>query len=196
VVNDAAVMIPPELGQPGVDRVFKLDPEPEYRRILPFRYLATAILVLLIIWLVIVVIRASENTLPGGSTALILGSVVLPIGVGITIWGTLGVGRGAESCQVTADGVTLVYRSGRTTRFVWNASGFRLTLFELVSESRSKYSIATWRPFLNPITAELYQLILTEARARGLALRQWTDALSSGRQVRTRIRPAKQSSRP
>jgi hypothetical protein len=189
-------MIPREPGPPGVDRVYKLDPEPEYRRLWPFRFLATVIVLLMIIWLVIVVVRATEHTLPGGSAALILGGTILPVGVGITIWGTLGLGRGAESCLVTADGVTLVYRGGRTTTFVWNSPGLRLTVFELVSRNRTKYSIATRRPFLNPIPEELCVMIVSGARSRGLIVTEHTDTLSAGHQLTIRVRPVKESSRP
>jgi hypothetical protein len=177
-----------DIGQREGGPVFELEPEPDYRRVRPLRYLVIGIMSVLIIWLSIVVVRAADNTLPGGTEALAIAGTLLPVGIAVTIWGALGLGRGAQSCQVTLDGFTLVYRGGRTTRFVWKDPSLRFTVFELVSGNQLTYSVATRRPFLNPIPQELYQGLLSEARARGFSLIERSDALPTGRQVKIRVR--------
>ncbi len=177
------------------DRVLVLAPEPDYRRVRPLKFLVLGITAVLIAWLVIFAIRASENALPGGSDEFAVGGTMLPLSIFGTIWVALGLGRGAESCRTTVSGFTLVYRSGRTTTFAWNDPKLRITVWELLSRGRLAYSISTRWPFLNPIPQELYLAILSEARARRLSVTEHTDTLSSGHQIKTRIRAAEQSTR-
>ena len=113
-------MIAAESSEPGIGRVFSLNPEPDYRRSRPFRLMALAFVGLLSIWLTVFVVRIFESSLPGGFEAAIVGGTVLPRGMAVAIWGTLRLGRGADSCRMTADDLTLVYRSGRLTKFSWN----------------------------------------------------------------------------
>jgi len=181
-----------DMGQSDGGPVFKLEPEIEYRRVRPLRYLVIGIMAVLIIWLAIAAVRAAENTLPGGTEALVIAGTLLPAGIVVTFWGALGLGRGAQSCQVTSDGFTLVYQSGRTITFVWRDPTLQFTVFELVSGSRLTYSIATRWPFLNPIPRELFSTIVSGARARGFGMTEHLEVLPSGHQLKIRVRAAKQ----
>lgn len=176
------------------DRVFALDPEPDYRRVRPLQFLAFLFMGLLAVWLAILMLRAIEHSVPGGLDGIVVGGIVLPLGMVVAIWGALGLGRGADSCRVTADGFTLAFRGGRTTTFTWNDPKLRLTLFELLSRGRTTYMIATRRPFLNPIPQDLYLAILSEARVRGLSVSEHIDTLPSGHQLKIRVRAAMRSS--
>ncbi len=175
-------------GQPSACRVVVLDPEPEYRRVRVPRFLFLGFTILLSVGILLLAIRALQNALAGGLGAVALGGSILSVGVVGGIWGTLGLGRGADSCRVTRDGITLIYRSGRTSEFAWNDAGLRITVFELLSKGRLRYSIATRWPSLNPIPQDLYQAILSEAHSRGLSVTEHTDTLPSGHQLRIRIR--------
>jgi hypothetical protein len=175
---------------PARDRVFALNPDPEYRRLRAARVALLGFTVILVFGIATLAIKASENTLAGGSAALVLGGSILSIGVGAGIWGIIGLGRGADNCRMNQEGFTLVYRSDRATRFLWGDPALRIKMYELLSKGRSTYSIATRRPSLNPIPQELYQTILSEARSRALGVTEHTDTLSSGHQTTTVIRAA------
>jgi len=192
VVSNAAVITSTESGQPGGKRLYRLDPEPDYRRIRPARLLVLGLAVVLVLWIVFLAIRAFEHVLAGGLDAVALGGTILTVGVGGTVWGVLGLGPGAESCQLAADGFTLAYKSGRRTTLAWTDPRLRITLFELLYKGRLTYSVATRWPFLNPIPRELYVAILAEARARGFNVTEHTDTLASGHQLKIRIQAAKQ----
>jgi hypothetical protein len=174
----------------AADRVFTLDPDPMYRRGRAAQFAVLVFAGILMVGIVLIAIRASENALPGGLDAIVLGGCILSVGVGTGIWTALGLGRGADSCQMNTDCFTLVYRNGRVARFTWNDPSLRFTVFELLSRGRPTYSIATRWPFLNPIPQELYQAILSEARSRGLRVTEHKDTLTSGYQLKIRVRAA------
>lgn len=177
-------------GQPG-GQTFTLNPELMYHRARALQWLSLAFAAIQFVLIVILVLRAAEDKLAGGSAAVVLGGSIFTLGAAAGIWVALGLGRGAESCHMTADGFTLVYRTGRAVHFRWTDPALRFNVFELLSRDQLTYSIGTRRPFLNPIPQELYQAILSEAHAHGLRVVVQTSTLASGHQIKTRIRAAK-----
>ena len=177
-------------GIPG-GGVFTLDPEPMYRRARVLQWLFLGFAVILLVLIMLLVVRASEAKLAGGSAAVVLGGSIFTLGVAAGIWAALGLGRGADSCRMTAGGFTLVYRTGRTAHFSWTDPALRFAVTQLLSRDQLSNSLGTRRPFLNPIPQELYQEILSEAHDHGLRVVVQTSTLSSGHQIKTRIRAAK-----
>jgi hypothetical protein len=177
------------------DRSFELNPDPDYRRVRVLRFLFIGFASVMVLGIAFLASRALEHSLAGGVDALILGGTILSGGVGAGIWAALGLGRGADSCQLTADGFVLGYRNGRVTRFSWSDPALRFKTYELLSRGQLEYTIATRRPSLNPIPPELYQALLSEARVRGLEVTEQIATLATGHQTTTSIRAKNRSAR-
>ena len=165
-----------------------LAPDADYRKIRPIRYLIFGFMGLLAVGMVILLIHAVQDALPGGSAEIVVGSVVLLGGIVGVGWISQGLGRGADQCRVGEEGLTLVYRGGRTSKFEWSNPRLRIKLYELLSKGNLTYNIATRRPALNPIPQELFQTIISNARSRGFEVTEETVTLSSGHQTTVVIR--------
>lgn len=111
----------------------------------------------------------------------------------LCIWGFLGLGPGAVSCQWSASGFVLRYKGGRKVCYDWSDPGFSCRIVETTDRDGVSYSLSQRtpffsRPFLNPLPLDLGQRIVFEARQRGMAVTTSTANARGVSETTTKIR--------
>jgi hypothetical protein len=124
---------------------------------------------------------------PGGAANAavwvgLLGSLAAAVG-----WVYLGLGDGAETCELSIAGIRLVYRGGRVASFAWADPNLRCKIWELRTPEKTEYSISTRVPFLNPISSDVYRAILTEASPRNIRVKTSVSVTLAFTQTESRL---------
>jgi hypothetical protein len=177
---------PHESTEYALPATFPGDSRARHRRQMVFLIPVLAALLSAIV-AVLIFDRAGAARATGGVAQGFLLSIVAGFGLVALVLAVLMLGPGAKTLVWEPGGFRLEYSSGKRHTFQWSNRELRIKLRKDEGISGVCYDLVRQFPERNPLTAEVYGMILSEAQARGLSAKERQYAELRGRVTVTTI---------